>query len=108
MSIKAKTYCVPPRSIPYHFRERAQKVLDEMIDHGVIEEHPSLEPAPWISNVVLAPKPDGSIRMTLDARNVNKAIRATNQPIPRQEDIRVKLAGCKVFSKSNLRSGNWN
>ena len=98
---------VPPRSIPYHLQERAQRTIDEMIKQDVIEEQPSNEPAPWVSNAVLTPKPDGSIRMTLDARNVNKAIHATNQPIPRHEDIKAKLAGCKVFSKMDFKSAFW-
>ena len=78
-----------------------------MIEQDIIEENQSQEPAPWISNIVLAPKSDGSIRMTLDARNVNKAIKATNQPIPKQEDIRVKLSGCEVFSKLDFKSAFW-
>ena len=45
--------------------------------------------------------------MTLDARNVNKAIKATNQPIPKQEDIRVKLSGSEVFSELDFKSAFW-
>ena len=58
-----------------------------MINHDIIEEHPINPPAPWVSNIVIKPKSDRSLRMTLDARNVNKAIIPTNQPIPRYEDI---------------------
>jgi hypothetical protein len=64
-----------------------------MVSQDVIEEHPPIEPAPWVSNAVIAPKPDGTIRMTVDARNVNKTIQASNLPIPRQEDIKEKLSG---------------
>ena len=80
---------IPTRSLPYHLDERAQKAIDEMIQQDVIEEHPRDEPAPLISDATLAPKPDGSIRTTLDARNVNKAIQSTNLPIQRHEDIRI-------------------
>ena len=45
-------------------------------------EHPINEPAPWVSNTVIVLKPDGSIRMTLEAGNVNKAVLPTNHPIP--------------------------
>ena len=53
-----------------------------MIKDDAIELHPENEPAQWTSNTVIAPKPDGNIRMTLDARNLNKAIMSTNLPIP--------------------------
>ena len=52
-----------------------------MIEQDVIEKHPCDQPAPWISNAVLAPKQDGSIRVTLDPRNVNKSLLSSNQPI---------------------------
>ena len=42
--------------------------------------------------------------MTLDARNLNKAIQSTNLPIPRHEDIKAKLAGNEMFSKMDFRS----
>ena len=97
----------PPRVIPYHLRERADIIINEMIQQDVIEEHPSDEPAPWVSNCVLASKSDGNLCMTLDARNVNKAILSTNHPIPRPEDVKAKLAGKKIFSKLDFKSAFW-
>jgi hypothetical protein len=59
---------------------------------------------------VIAPKPDGGMRITMDAKNVNNAIQSMNHPIPRQEDIKAKLAGAKVFSKVDYkkRFGSWS
>lgn len=102
-----KPVAAPARPVPYHLKERVAKEIEKMIEQDVIEEHPPTEPAPWVSNAVIAPKPDGAIRMTLDARNVNKAIQATNLPIPRQEDIKAKLSGAKVFSKMDFKSAFW-
>jgi hypothetical protein len=82
-----KPVATPARPVPYHLKERVAKVIEDMVSQDVIEEHPPIEPAPWVSNAVIAPKPDGTTRMTLDARHVNKAIQASNLPIPRQEDI---------------------
>ena len=45
-------------SIRYHLKDRAQQIIDEMIQQDVIEERPPNEPAPWVSNAVLAPKSD--------------------------------------------------
>jgi len=102
-----KPVAVPPRSSPYHLRDRVQKSIDGMIRDDVIEEHPINEPAPWVSCAVIDTKNDGDIRATIDARNANKAISATNHPIPRQEDIRSKLSGAKVFSKLDFKSAFW-
>ena len=97
----------PPRTIAYHLRDRVDKIITEMCSNDIIEEHPTTEPAPWISNCVLEPKPDKSLRMTLDARNINKAIESSNLPIPRAEDIKAKLAGAKIFSKMDFKSAYW-
>ena len=98
---------VPATTFPYHLQQRAQAAIDDMIKHDVIEEHPPNQPAPWISNAVLSPKDDESVRVTMDARNVNKAIQSSNYPIPKQEDIKAKLSGAKVFSKMDLKSAFW-
>ena len=100
---------VPSRSVPYHLQERTNAVLNEMIENNIIEEHPNNMSAPWVSNPVIEPKPDGSgsLRVTLDARNVNKALISSNHPIPRYEDIKSKIAGSTVFSKLDFKSAFW-
>ena len=102
-----KPVAEPPRRVPYHLKSRVDQAIGDMVQQGVIEEHPKGEHAPWVSNVVIAPKDDGDIRITLDAKNVNKALLSSNFPIPRQEDIKAKLSGKKVFSKLDLKSAFW-
>lgn len=92
----------PARPIPFHLREKMQKELQSMEDDDVIEQHHG--PAPWVSNVVLSPKDDGALRITIDMRQANKAIKKTNLPIPRPEEISSQLSGYKVFSKLDFRS----
>ena len=94
-----KPVAEPARTVPYHLQERVEEVLKEMIVNDIIEEHPVGEPAPWTSNMVIAPKADGDIRLTLDARNVNKAIQSCNAPIPKHKDIIAKFGNAKFFSK---------
>ena len=97
----------PATPTPYHLKDRLDKMLKEMIQNDVIEEHPIDEPAPWISRAVVAPKPGGGLRVTLDARNINKAIQSSNLPIPRQEDIKAQLSGSKVFSRLDFKHAFW-
>ena len=107
---EVKPVAEPPRRIPYHLKERVDNAISLMLQDDVIEEHPSSEQAPWVSNIVIAPKDDGDIRITLDAKKVNKALKSSNFPIPRQEDIKVKLVGQKSSSSSisSLRFGSLN
>lgn len=92
----------PERPIPYHLQERFQKAIQDMIQEDIIEPHEG--PAPWISNPVLTPKDNDSIRVTLDMRIPNTAIKTTNLPIPRVDDVKTKLSGSKYFSKLDLKA----
>ena len=92
----------PARPVPFHLRKRFEKEIQIMEENNIIEEH--VGPAPRISNVVLAPKDDGGIRVTVDMRQVNLAIESTNIPIPRVEDIKTQLARCQHFSKLDFKS----
>ena len=98
-----KPIAVPPRPIPYHLKTRVNDCIDTMIKEGVIEEHPPNVPAPWVSCAVIVPKPDNSLRITMDARNLNKSLISNNYPIPRQEDIRAQLSGANYFSKLDFK-----
>ena len=92
----------PPRPVPFHLREKMDRELENMEKDDVIEPHHG--PAPWVSNVVLAPKDDGGLRVTVDMRQANDAIKRTNLPIPRPEEISSQLAGYTVYSKLDFRS----
>ena len=93
---------IPPRPVPFHLRKRTKKELERMEAQGIIEDHEG--PAPWVSNIVLAPKENGDVRITIDMRKPNEAIKDTKIPIPRAEDIRSELAGAKYFSKLDFKS----
>ena len=98
---------MPPRPIPYHLKTRVNNCIDTRIKEGVIEEHPPNVPAPWVSCAVIVPKPDNSLRITMDARNLNKSLISNNYPIPQQEDIRAQLSGANYFSKLDFKTAFW-
>ena len=81
-----KPAAVPPSSVPYHLQAAVSDAIDNILKEVMIEEHPINDPSPWVPCSVV-PKTDGSVRVNFHARNVNKAIISTNQPIPKQENI---------------------
>ena len=50
-------------------------------------------------------KKDGSMRLCIDYRELNKVTIRNQYPLPRIDDLFNQLQGAKVFSKINLRSG---
>ena len=46
-----------------------------MVEAGILEKEHLNEPADWVSSLVCVDKPDGSICVRLDPRDVNVAIK---------------------------------
>ena len=66
------------------------------------------EATPWVSNVLCTPKPNGEIRICLNPKPLNKAVKRPHHYAPTMEDIVQKLHGCKYFSALDQSSGYWN
>ena len=91
------------RPPPYGLRDKIEQKIKELVDCDVIE--PVEGPTPWVSPVVVVPKPSGDIRLCVDMRKANEAIVRERHPIPTVDDILYHLNGSKVFSKLDLKWG---
>lgn len=60
-------------------------------------------PTPWVSPIVVAPKPNGDIRLCVDMRQANQAIIRERHPIPAVDEILQNLNRSSVFSKLDLK-----
>ena len=85
---------------PAELRElKAQ--LQELLSKGFIRPSAS----PWGAPVLIVKKKDGSFRMFIDYRQLNKVTIKNKYPLPRIDDLFDQLQGACVFSKIDLRSG---
>ena len=91
------------RRVPFHIREKVDQALDKLIAEDIIEKVPDDQATPWVSPIVAVPQKDGSIRLCVDMRSPNKAIKRTRHPIPTVNDIDVLLNGAKYFSKLDVK-----
>ena len=69
---------------------------------------PVTQPTPWINSIVVVPKKDGSLRICLDPKDLNRAIQREHYQLPTIEDIATRLHGAKVFTILDVRCGFWH
>jgi len=78
-----------------------KKQLEDLLDKKFVR--PSV--SPWGAPVLLVKKKDGSMRLCIDYRQLNKLTIKNRYPLPRIDDLMDQLVGARVFSKIDLRSG---
>jgi hypothetical protein len=75
--------------------------LKEMMEKGYIR--PSV--SPWGAPVLFVKRKDGTLRLCIDYKQLNKVTIKNKYPLPRIDDIFDQLGGPSIFSKIDLRSG---
>ncbi|GKC70420.1 putative reverse transcriptase domain-containing protein [Tanacetum coccineum] len=95
----------PIARAPYRLASSEMKELlvqlQELPEKGFI--HPSS--SSWGAPVLFVKKKDGSFRMCIDYRELNKLTVKNRYPLPRIDDLFDQLQGSSVYSKIDLRSG---
>jgi hypothetical protein len=81
-------------------------MLLELTQQGIIA--PVQEPTPWITSMVLVPKGNGSLRICLDAQDLNHAILREHYQLPTIEEVAIRLHGAKVFTVFDVTKGFWH
>jgi hypothetical protein len=93
----------PQTRIPYHIREKVKNAIIELENQNVIEKVPENKAAPLVSPILAVPKKaDGQVRICVDMRLANEAIRRVRHPIQTVNDVSFSLNGAKFFSKPDL------
>ncbi|MCO5553322.1 hypothetical protein L7F22_006843 [Adiantum nelumboides] len=95
----------PPNRPPYRVsrtqNEEIMNQVKDLLDKGLIQPSSS----PFCSLVLLVLKKDGSWRMCIDYRALNKITIKNRFSIPRIDDILDRLQGSLCFSRIDLKSG---
>ncbi|XP_055714233.1 uncharacterized protein LOC129808478 [Phlebotomus papatasi] len=93
----------PPRRFPIAKASEMERLVEDMLQQGVIEPSTS----PWASPVVLVKKKDGTTRFCVDYSRLNSVTKKDSFPLPRIDDTLDALRGSSWFSVLDLCSGYW-
>jgi len=84
-----------------HQLSQLDKYLKIMMAEGKIADSKS----PYGALILFVPKPDGSLRLCVDYRNLNKLTILNKYPLPAMDKLRDRVTGAKVFTKLDLKDG---
>ena len=91
-----------PRRVPVPLQSELKSKLNQMERDGIIATVTT--PTKWISNMVTVKRPD-KLRVCIDPRDLNHAIRRPHFPMRTIEDVTPRLANSKVYSVADAKDG---
>ena len=96
----------PPRSVPIAMQSAYKLELERLTKEGIITE--VKEHIEWINSIVPVMKPNGSLRLCLDPKDLNKAIERNQWYSRTIDDILPELAKSKFKTLKDATSGYWH
>ena len=95
----------PPVRAPYRMSVPELDELKKQLNELLAKRQIRVSKSPYRSPVLFVKKKDGSMRLCVDYRALNKMTIKNKYPLPRIDELMDRLLGAKWFSKIDLRSG---
>ena len=92
-----------PGKCPIHLKDELKNELDKMLVNDVIRK--VTEPTDWVNSLTYSRKANGEIRICLDPKDLNKAIKRNHHKTPTLEELTHKFREAKFFSKLDAIAG---
>lgn len=96
----------PLRRVPVAMKSKLKEELARLEKEGVIQQVDT--PTDWVSSLVVVKKPNGKLRICIDPKPLNQALKRSHYPMPVVDDILPELANAKVFSVCDVKNGFWH
>lgn len=95
----------PVRRVPHSLRDRLKTKLEYLEGQGIVRKVEG--PTEWLHPLVIVEKKNGDLRLCLDPKHLNDAIKREHFLIPTVEEISSKLAGKAFFTVLDMKDGYW-
>ena len=93
-----------PRKVPHPLRKQLADTLEDMVKQGVLKKVNG--PSDWVNSMVVVQKKDGSLRICIDPKDLNRALKREHYLLLTIEEITARMPGEQYFSM-DARSDYW-
>ncbi|XP_053403100.1 uncharacterized protein K02A2.6-like [Mercenaria mercenaria] len=97
---------MPVRRVPVAMKEKLKRELNQLEKRGIIAKVDT--PTDWVSSLVVVKKANGKLRICIDPKPLNKALKRSHYLLPVVEDLLPELSNAKVFSKCDVKNAFWH
>ena len=102
---------VPPviqhcRKVPYARYDNLKQTLSDLEEKGIVASVD--KPTDWVHHLVITEKRDGRMRVCLDPKPLNKAIKRERYDIPTPSNVQSRLSSMKIFTLIDMKDGYWH
>jgi hypothetical protein len=104
-SINLMPGAAPVSKNPYRMSTPELKELHMQLEEIPQKEYICPSVSPWGAPILFVKKKDGTLRLCMDFRQLNKVTVKNKYPFPRIVDLFDQLKNAKIFSKIYLRYG---
>ncbi|KAJ8880956.1 hypothetical protein PR048_017429 [Dryococelus australis] len=87
------------------FQPKLKQILDRLLTMGIIS--PGDCPTEWCAGILIAPKPNGQIRLCVNLTRLNDSVKRKRMTIPTVEESLARLQNARMFLKLDANSGYW-
>ena len=100
-----KPYHAKPYPVPRSQEQKLKQEVERLCKYEVLRE---INDSEWASPMFTIPKPDGSLRSLADLRELNKRIKRKPFPLPKIQDMLLKLEGFMFATSLDLNMGYYH
>lgn len=97
---------LPKRRVPVAMMTPLKEEIKDLQKREIIT--PVEKSTDWISSLITVQKPNGKLRVCIDPKPLNKALKRSHYPLPTLDDVLPDLAKAKVFSVCDVKHGFWH
>lgn len=89
------------RQIPIPLQKKVEEEIDKLLNEDIIEKVNG--PTSWLSPIVPIMKANNTLRICVDMRQANAAVKRKTYPFPTMDDVRYKIRKSKFFTKLDVK-----